>query len=149
MDPITIGVLVAGALGLGADAAKAAVGEAAKDAYNALKAKIARWAAADVAALETDPGSDARKAVIAETVNKLPEDDQQELRSLAQVLTQRLREQAPAIGLDIGRLDALAADLGNIVVTEGVGARIREAHISGTFRTGDISVGPPPGKTER
>jgi hypothetical protein len=31
-------------------------------------------------------------------------------------------------------------------VTEGVGARIQEAHVAGTFRVEDISVGSPPGK---
>jgi len=32
------------------------------------------------------------------------------------------------------------------VTTQGIGARIQEADLSGTFRTGDISVGTPPGK---
>ena len=144
-DPITVGVLVAGALSLGGEAVKAAVGEVVKDAYKALKAKLAGWAAGDVAELERTPGSDARKAVIAELVNNLPAKDQEELRTLAQALTSRLKEEAP-IGLDIGRLDALAVELGNIVVTEGVGTRIQEARISGTFKTGDISVGSSPGK---
>jgi hypothetical protein len=145
-DPITIGVLVASALSLGGEAVKTAVGEGVKDAYKALKAKAAAWAAGDVAELEKTPSSDARKAVIAEVVNNLPADDRGELRDLAQALTSRLKEAAPAIGLDIGRLDALGVELGNIVVTEGVGTRIQEAHVSGTFRTGDISVGSPPGK---
>jgi hypothetical protein len=145
-DPITVGVLVAGALSLGGEAVKTAVGEAVKDAYKALKAKLAIWAAGDVAELEKTPHSDLRKAVIAQVVNNLPVEDQDELRGLAQVLTASLKEAAPAIGLDIGRLDALAVELGKITVTEGVGTRIQEAHVEGTFRVGDISVGSPPGK---
>jgi hypothetical protein len=143
-DPITVGMLVAGALSLGSEAVKTAVGEIVKDAYRALKAKLPVGAAGDVAELEKTPNSDARKAVIAEVVSNLPAKDQEELHDLAQALTSRLKEAAPAIGLDIGRLDALAAELGKIGVTEGIGARIQEAHISGTFRTGDISVGSPP-----
>ena len=145
-DPITVGVLVAGALSLGSEAVKAVVGEVVKDAYKALKAKLAIWAAGDVAELEKTPHSDLRKAVIAQVVNNLPVEDQDELRGLAQVLTTRLKEAAPAIGLDIGRLDALAVELGKITVTEGVGTRIQEAHVAGTFRVGDISVGSSPGK---
>lgn len=145
-DPITVGVLVAGALSLGSEAVKAVVGEVVKDAYKAVKAKVAIWAADDVEELEKTPHSEPRKAVIAEVVNNLPAKDQDELRGLAQVLTTRLKEAAPAIGLDIGRLDALAVELGKITVTEGVGARIQEAHVAGTFRVEDISVGSPPGK---
>ena len=145
-DPITVGMLVAGALSLGGEAAKTAVGEAVKDAYKSLKAKLAIWAAGDVAELEKTPRSDLRKAVIAEVVNNLPAKDQHELRGMAQVLATNLKEAAPAIGLDIGQLDALAVELGKIIVTEGVGTRIQEAHVAGTFRVGDISVGPLPGK---
>ena len=65
-DPITVGMLVAGVLSLGGEAVKTAVGEVVKDAYKALKAKLAVWAAGDVAALESTPSSDARKAAIAE-----------------------------------------------------------------------------------
>jgi hypothetical protein len=87
-DPITVGLLVAGALSLGGEAVKAAVGEAVKDAYKALKDKLAIWAAGDVAELEKTPHSDLRKAVIAEVVNGRPAEDQDELRGLAQVLSQ-------------------------------------------------------------
>ncbi len=44
-DPVTAGALVAWALGLGGEAiVKGAVGEAVKDAYQALRAKISTWA---------------------------------------------------------------------------------------------------------
>jgi hypothetical protein len=145
-DPVTIGMLVAGALSFGGEAVKTAIGEAVKDAYKALKNKLTVWANNDLAELEKTPRSDTRKAVIAEIVNNLPMEDQEKLRDLAQALTTKLKEAAPAIGLDIGQLNALGVELGKITVTEGVGTRIQEAHVAGTFRTGDISVGPMPGK---
>ena len=103
-DPITVGVLVASALSLGGEAVKVAVGEAVKDAYKALKAKLTIWAEVDVAELEKTPHSEPRKAVIAEVVNNLPPEDQEKLQELAQVLTTKLKEAAPAIGLDMGGL---------------------------------------------
>ena len=56
-DPVTVGLLVSGALSLGAEAAKSAVGEVVKDAYRALKTKMAIWAAGDVTELEKTPSS--------------------------------------------------------------------------------------------
>jgi flagellar motor component MotA len=61
---------------------------------------------------------------------------------LAEALVAKLKECAPAIGLDIGSLTALETQLGNLTVTSRIGARITEANV-GTFKTGDISVGDP------
>jgi hypothetical protein len=47
-----------------------------KDAYKALKDKLAIWAVGDVAELEKTQHSDLRKAVIAEVVNNHPAEDQ-------------------------------------------------------------------------
>jgi hypothetical protein len=145
-DPITVGMLVAGALSLGGEAIKTAVGEAVKDAYKALKAKLTTWAAGDVAELEKMPHSDLRKAVIAEVVNNLRAEDQDELRGLAHALTTKLSESGSAIGLDIGKLRALQVELGRITVRDGIGARIQDADIAGTFKTGDILIGSSPEK---
>jgi hypothetical protein len=147
-DPITVGVLVAGALRLAAEAVvKGAVGETVKDAYRALKTKLSSWAAGDVDALEKQPASKAREAVIVETVDHLPPPDQKSLRDLAQALTNELEKQDPgAVGYDIGRLKALQAEFGNVTVIEGVGVRIKDAEVD-TFRAGDVSVGAKaPGK---
>lgn len=146
-DPITIGALVAWALSVGGETiVKSTVSEAVKDAYKALKAKVSVWAAGDVEGLEKTPNSHTRKAVIAETIDGLSSEDQESLRNLGQALAGELKKQAPTIGLDVGRLDALEMQLGNITVTQGIGVRIQEARIAGTFKTGDISVGPLPGK---
>lgn len=115
-----------------------------KDAYKLLKEKVSHWAFSDVEALEKTPASTTRQAVIAAIVNARPEDDQESLRVLAETLVAGLKETALVIGLDIGRLTALQVDLGNITATEGIGARIEEARVEGTFKTGDISVGTPP-----
>jgi hypothetical protein len=147
-DPLTVGVVVVGALRLAAEAVvKTAVGEAVKDAYAALKSKLSAWAASDVAALEQQPGSTARQAVIGEIVDGLPPAEQDALRKLAQALAAELEKRAPnIIGLDVGRLKTLQAELGNITVTDGTGVRIKEAEIGDTFKVGDISVGSSPGK---
>jgi len=146
-DPVSIGAFVAWALGLAGEAiVKGAVSEAVKDAYKALKSSVSRWAAGDATELEKTPDSKTRQAVIAEKVDGLSSADQESLRALAEALVGKLKQEPHAIGLDVGRLTALEAQLGSITVTQGIGARIQEADLSGTFRTGDISVGTPPGK---
>jgi hypothetical protein len=143
---MTVGSLVAGALSMAAEAVlKGAVGEAVKNGYKALKEKVSHWASSEVAALEKTPDSIGRQTVIAEIIDAQSEEDRKSLRVLAEALVAKLKECAPAIGLDIGRLTALEVQLGNITVTSGIGARIKEANVE-TLKTGDISVGDPPGK---
>jgi hypothetical protein len=142
-----IGTLVATALSMAADAAlKGAVGEAFKDAYKALKEQVAQWAAGDVEALAKTPTSASRQGVIAEIVDAQPQDDQDAVRALAETLVARLKDNAPAIGLDVRRLEALEVQLGTISVEKGTGARFEDIKLAGTFRTGDIVLGTPPGK---
>jgi hypothetical protein len=139
VEPVTIGTLVASALGMVAEAAlKGAVGEAVKDGYSALKGKISRWAPSEVAALEGAPSSKGRQATVAEIVDSLPSEEV--LRDLSVTLIARLKENTPDIGLDIGDLTALEVQLGNITVTSGTGARVWKANVA-SFKTGDISVG--------
>ena len=58
MEPITIGAVVASALAMAGEAAlKGVVGATVKDAYKALKEKVAGWASSDVEALEKTPAS--------------------------------------------------------------------------------------------
>jgi len=142
-DPVTIGALTASALAMAGKAAlKGAVGEAAKDAYKALKSRVAKWAGSDVEALEKAPASPARRAIIAEVIDNQPGEEQAALRVLAQELVAALKRSG-AIGLDIGRLEAMDVQLGNIAVSEGVGARMGEVRAQGTFSTGNITVGGP------
>jgi hypothetical protein len=91
MEPITTGALAAAALSLGAKVADTATGEIVKDAYKALKAKLASWASHDVAELEKTPDSQPRQAVLAEIVDKRPSEDQQLVRELAETVIRHLK----------------------------------------------------------
>ena len=91
-DPVTVGSLAVGALSMAAEAVlKAAVGEAVKDAYKALKEKVSGWASGDVG-LEKTPDSPARQAIIAEIIDAQPEEDQISVRDLTEALVAKLKE---------------------------------------------------------
>ena len=148
MDTVTIGALTASALGMASEAmVKGAVGEAVKDGYKALKDKVTVWARSDVEALQENPYSPARRAVVAEVIDAKPADEQVAVQALAERLIAALREAHP-VGLDIGRLEALAVKLGSIQVTRGTGVRIGEARVRGKFEVGDIKVGKAGGRMD-
>ena len=91
-DPVTIGVLASTALSMAAEAAvKGTVGEAAKEAYKTLKSRVARWAGADVEALEKAPASGGRRSVVAEAVDAQPADEQAVVGALAEQLIAALK----------------------------------------------------------
>ena len=153
MDPvtITIGSMAVAAFSEAAKiiakkALESAVGEATKDAYTALKAKIAKWAAGDVAALEKSPDSTKRQELLAEEIDKQSAHDLAEIKTLADALINELRKQPPAVGVDIGRLEAMRIRLGEITVTEGVGFRAGEVVTPGEFSLDKLTVGGKPGK---
>jgi hypothetical protein len=124
---------------------KGVVGEGVKDAYKALRDKIAPWAGSDVEAVEKAPTSPARQAVVAEIIDGRPADDQAAARVLAERLIAALKTSGN-VGLDVGRLEALEVRLGAITVSEGTGVSIGDARVHGTFEAGDITVGGTPGK---
>ena len=145
-DPAAIGVLAASVLAMAAEAVvKSSVGELVKDAYKALKDKVAIWTRSDVEALEKTPTSTSRQAVIAEEIDKQSPADQVDIKKLAIALNEALRNAAQAgpIGIDIGRLEAARVQLVAINVTEGVGLRADEVKTTGDFTTGPITVGKP------
>jgi hypothetical protein len=146
-DPVTVGALVATALGMAAEAiVKGAVGEAVKDSYKALKGKVAHWAGGDFEALEAAPSSAARQGVIAELIDAQPAGEMMAVRALAERLVAALKANG-SIGLDISRLEALEVRLGSITVKDGTGVRMGDVRVYGTFSTGDIKVGDTPGKS--
>jgi hypothetical protein len=98
-----------------------------------------------VDALEAAPALKGKQLAVAEIIDTLPNDERRALRAPAEALIASLKESAPAIGLDICRLNALEAQLGNITVASGIGARIGEANVE-SFKVGDISVGDRSGK---
>jgi hypothetical protein len=142
-DPMTIGALTSLAISTAVEQlVKTGVGEGVVSAYKALKEKVSHLTSGEVTTLEAAPASKGKQLAVAEIIDAQSEDDKQELQILTERLLARLKESAPAIGLDIGHLTALEVQLGNIRVSSGVGARIEDANV-GTFRTGDISVGDP------
>ena len=100
-DPITFGVLVAGALAAGAsEAGKAVLGPAARDAYNALKAAAARVLGPAIGMLEKNPNSDDLAAGVAEAVAAQPETVRAELVLLAEALKATLAAEGRAATID-------------------------------------------------
>jgi hypothetical protein len=145
-DPVTIGTLVASALAIASEASlKGLIGEGVKDAYKALKDKVAAWGGGDLAALEDNPASPARRNVVAEIIDSQPDDAKLELPALAEKIIAALRA-SRNIGLEVGKLEALEVQLGAISVAKGIGAQIGHAQVLGTFKTGPITVGDTSGK---
>lgn len=102
-DPISAGALVAAAMTAAAPIiGKDVLGQAAKDAYVALKSRLAAFAARDTEKLEENP-TESRGAVLAEEVDAQPEEQQTDLRALAESLLQALRAE--------GQGDRVAATL--------------------------------------
>jgi hypothetical protein len=150
VDLVSVGAFVAAVLSLaGETVLKAGVTDAVKDAYKALKTKVSHWAAEDADQLENSPKSKARQAVVAEKVDSLPASDQETLREFAELLLRTLKEEPRAVGVDIGRVEALDMQLGKISVSSGIGARIKSVKVTGKFSTRDIQVGNHVGKPER
>jgi hypothetical protein len=151
-DPVTIGFLAAEALSIAAKAAlKGAVGEAVKDAYSQLKAKIVLWAGGDVEALEKAPDAEKRKALIAEEIDKQPENELAAVKVLATTLLDELQrgKGSNPVGIDIGRLEAMRVQLAEISVFAGTGIRIGEVKTPGEFKVEKLIVGKPLGKAKR
>jgi hypothetical protein len=145
-DPVTIGTIAASALAIGAEAIfKTSISEGVKDAYKALKSKLATWIANDIEALEKNPASKSRQGVVADEINILTTEDQAEVRRLTLALNEALRNaaKAGAVGIDIGRLEADNVLLGEINVSEGVGFRADEIKARKDFTVDSLTVGKP------
>jgi hypothetical protein len=143
-DPVTIGVLAAAALAMAAEAVvKAGVGEVVKDAYQALKTKIAVWCGSDVEALANDPTSKGRQLIVAEKIDQQSPEDQAEIKTLALALNEALRNAAnmSPIGIDIGEIEAASVALKATNVREGTGIKIGETKTPGAFTATVSHVG--------
>ena len=100
--------------------------EATKDAYKALKKKLSCRAAFDVYALERNPGSTARRAVIAEAVDELPEDEKISIKTLATELAEALGTNAGQgpVGIDVRRVSAERTTLERIDARESTARKV-------------------------
>ena len=126
-DPMTIGDLVSSTLAAAEpEVMKTSVGEAAKDAYKALKAQLFPSASAELDALEASPASNDTQLAVARVIDERSAEEQQALRDLAEKLIATLKESAPAIGVDIDRLSALERQVRASAVAIRAGVRIGE-----------------------
>ncbi len=148
-DSVTIGAMASLALGMASEAAlKGVVGEGVKDAYKSLKHKIAHWASGDVEALEKNPSSVARRSVIAETIDELPDAEKISVKTLANALAEALKRSAAQgpIGIDVGALEAARIKLDGITVHDGIGIRAQTIKTQESFELNNLDVGDAPGK---
>lgn len=111
-EPITIGAFVVGVLVKIAEAGVAELTKgAAREAYVALKSKVAEWVGAKVEVLEAAPDSEKLRREIAEAVNGQDAESQTLANSLAQaVIEKEANDKGRAFALDF-------ADLKNVTVT--------------------------------
>ena len=148
-DSVTIGALASLALSMASEAAlKGVVGAGVKDAYKALKNKIAHWASGDLEALEKNPSSVARRAVIAETIDELSDDEKMSVKTLADALTEALKQSAAPgpIGIDVGTLEAARIKLDGMTVHTGGGIQAQTIKAQEDFELKNLTVGDTPGK---
>jgi hypothetical protein len=140
-DPVTIGLLVANAMGIAGKAAlDGAVGAAVKDLYGQLKTHVAALAHHDVEALEKAPTSVARQAALAEVLDAQDPVALRDLLPLAQRLLAELERAAP-VGVDIGHLKAMNVRLADIEVSAGVGFRADRVEAEGDFTLERLTAG--------
>jgi hypothetical protein len=108
-DPITVGSLVAAMLAAGAaEAGKAALGEATRDAYDALRSAAARVLGPAAGWLEKKPDSDDLAAGVAEQVAAQPDAVRTELAALAEALKAALAAEGRAGTID-NRITVIAS----------------------------------------
>ena len=113
-DPITVGALVAAALGAGAaEAGKAVLGQAARDAYDKLKSAAGAVLGPALAMFEKKPDSDDLAAGIAEAVAAQPAQVQAELGQLAEAVRAALAAEGRAASID-NRITVIASGAGTI-----------------------------------
>jgi hypothetical protein len=151
-DPVTAGSLAVTALALAGEAiVKGAVSEMVKDAYAKLKALVSKRAPEETRLLEAQPSSSARRAVVVEVLDALPQAEIYEVIDPAQRLVDLLEVEATKhpIGIDVARLSAINVSLKTVRVESGVGMRLGDAVLQGDLTIDSLEVGTPPGKPPR
>jgi hypothetical protein len=129
---VTVGMLVTSVLMIAGDSAlKGFVGEATKDAYKALKNKVAQWAQNDLEKLETNP-TKGREVVVAEAIDSQTQEAREEVEQMARDLLELLEKlkgeecsATQAIGYDFDIFRTRVADLTGMRVVNGIGLRAK------------------------
>jgi len=118
-DSVTIGSLAVLALTLAADSARRGIlGEGTRTAYVTLKEKITQWANIHGAILEDRYALAIPSAKIARTIERQSKEDQLTVKKLAAALIDALKKDVTqgSLGISIRKLEALQAQLGEIVI---------------------------------
>jgi len=144
MDPTLIAIASAIATGAAAslkDTASAAV----KDAYAAIKELIKnKYKSVDVTPVEKKPDSIAKRESLQEDLSDAGAVGDAELRELAQVLTEALKQHAPEVGPAVGvDLEDVEAEFLRVssVDAEGTGVKVRKGKFSGGIDIGSVRAG--------
>lgn len=145
MDPISI--IVMALVGGAAAALKPTTEQAIKDAYAGIKGLIQhKFGRIDIAVLETDPASKARRAVIQEDLEKAGAGQDEELLRKAKALLDAIRTHTPnvpeAVGIDLEDIKgaSLAAER---ILAEGphaTGVKVKGADIQGDIMFRDVTA---------
>ena len=147
MEPISA-IALSLALGAGATAGKAVVGELVKDAYASLKNLIKnRYPKVSVDQLEGVPESKSRRAVVEEDLTASGAAKDTELAAAAHTLIKLIEQQAPAaaaaIGVDLKDVSAANLRLADIAAS-GTGVKVEHGTFTGDIDIRDVRAGVPP-----
>ncbi|MFC9894470.1 hypothetical protein ACFVMC_12305 [Nocardia sp. NPDC127579] len=142
----TVPAIVAEAVAVGAVASSSATAERPViDAYATLKALVAASAGpSSVNPVEQQPDSAARRAVLAEDLQRAGAENDQNLLAAAQALLAVVRaHQATAgasAGVDLERVSAAALRIRQVEST-GTGVRVVDGRFSGALEIGSVTAG--------
>lgn len=143
-DIATIGTLAASVMATATDAViKGFATEAVKDSYKALKNRILGVAGTDTNALEANPQSKARQAVVAEIIDQQANDEKERLLYLMTALVQAIEsagDEKP-VGIDVNEIRALNLQIAEINVSNGAGIKAGSIITDGDFNIGKLNVG--------
>ena len=152
MEPISA-ISLSLALGAGAVAGKEIVSALVKDAYAALKARIAsRYPEVSVEQLEAAPQSKARRAVIEEDLTAAGAETDLDLVAAARELIERVKRDAPAaataIGVDLKDVEAANLRLADITAS-GTGVKVEKSKVHGDIDIQGVRAGVAAGDPDK
>jgi hypothetical protein len=144
MEPISA-IVLSLALGAAAEAGKATVAEAVKDAYAKVKQLLRdKFSSVPIDLVTQSPASEPRRALVAGELTTLKADQNQELVEAANKLIEVVKEHEPsaaaAIGVNMKDVEAANIRLSRIV-SSGSGVVIERAKATGDIVIEDVQAG--------
>lgn len=157
MDPVSLTVITSAILAGAAASMKDTASAVVKDAYTALKTLIQRrYASVDMAAVEKEPDSEAKRISLKEDLANAGADGDGELSQLAKALVEAVERYTPgdaaAVGLDIQSVKAAFLRVDSVEAGESggvAGMRVREAEFTGGIEIGAVRAGRQYSRGER